>query len=73
MADTTNPEFVFNPPKLPMVHFGVVDENEEPEGWKEFVDFDPDDEEMDVTPPDVIEMLGFDPKEFSQEDGAINK
>lgn len=28
---------------------------------------DPDDEELDETPPDVVEMLGFDPKEFSDD------
>lgn len=27
-------------------------------------DTDPDDEEMEVTPPDVVAMLGFDPKEL---------
>lgn len=28
---------------------------------------DPDDEELDETPADVVEVLGFDPKEFSEE------
>ena len=28
---------------------------------------DPDDEELDETPPDVIAMLGFDPKEGKSE------
>ncbi len=29
-------------------------------------DTDPDDEELEVTPPDVVMLLGFDPKEFSE-------
>jgi hypothetical protein len=39
--------------------------------WRDSIDpdydMDPDDEELDVTPPDVVEELGFDPKEFSEE------
>lgn len=30
---------------------------------------DPDDEELDETPPDVLAMLGFDPKDMA-DDGA---
>lgn len=46
--------------ELPMAHFGPVgtplpDESD----WTD--DPDPDDEELDETPPDVIAMLGFDP------------
>lgn len=26
-------------------------------------DFDPDDEELDQTPPDIVSILGFDPKD----------
>lgn len=33
-------------------------------------EIDPDDEELDETPASVIEILGFDPKEFSGEDEA---
>jgi hypothetical protein len=29
---------------------------------------DPDDEELAETPPDVIAMLGFDPKEIDEEE-----
>ena len=29
-------------------------------------DVDPDDEELDVTPPDVVAVLGFDPKELDE-------
>lgn len=32
-------------------------------------DFDPDDEEMDETPPGVVKILGFDPKEIANDDG----
>lgn len=27
---------------------------------------DPDDEELEVTPKDVVDILGFDPKEFAK-------
>lgn len=30
-------------------------------------EIDPDDEELATTSPDVISILGFDPKEFSEE------
>ena len=33
---------------------------------KSFTIEDPDDEELEVTPQDVINVLGFDPKEFSE-------
>ena len=48
------------------VHFGEVDE-EEPD-WREELEeeTDPDDEELEYTPQDVIDILGFDPKEFSE-------
>lgn len=48
----------------PKVHFGEIDA--EDEDWREgLVDEDPDDEELDVSPKDVVDILGFDPKEFS--------
>ena len=46
------------------VYFGEVLANEEE--WRDRPgEMDPDDEEMDVSPEDVVGMLGFDPKEFS--------
>jgi hypothetical protein len=50
--------------KLPMAHFGAVgtplpDPRIDPDG-----DFDPDDEELPESPPDVVMMLGFDPKDM---------
>ena len=36
-------------------------------------DKDPDDEIMDQTPPDVVEVLGFDPLEFAEEDEQVDK
>lgn len=55
------------------VHFGEVDE-EEPD-WREELEseIDPDDEELEYTPQDVIDILGFDPKEFSEPDPTQNK
>ena len=50
------------------IHFGPVDENKKVD-WREALKDEPDiddDEELEVTPPDVIAMLGFDPKEFSE-------
>lgn len=49
------------------VHFEKVDEDEP--DWRNELpeEIDPDDEELDVTPQDVIDILGFDPKEFSDE------
>lgn len=48
------------------VHFGSVD-NESPD-WRADEDLanevDPDDEELDETPEDVIAILGFDPKDL---------
>ncbi len=35
-------------------------------------DEDPDDEELDETPADVVMLLGFDPKEFSESDPTEN-
>jgi hypothetical protein len=42
--------------------------NSPPIDWRKYADLDPDpdDEELDKTPPDVVELLGFDPKEFSK-------
>lgn len=48
-------------PLLPEAFFGeVVDTS----NWREAPDTDVDDDELEVTPPDVIGILGFDPKEF---------
>jgi hypothetical protein len=41
---------------------------DEPEDWRAILADEPDDdEELDVTPPEVVAMLGFDPLEFSEE------
>ena len=46
---------------LPDVHFGDADE---PVDWQAADDeLDPDDEELDETPEEVVAMLGFDPKD----------
>ncbi|MDR2018754.1 MAG: hypothetical protein LBQ00_07810 [Syntrophobacterales bacterium] len=46
----------------------LSDQDESDEGSYDFSrevdDPDPDDEEMEVTPPDVIAVLGFDPKDL---------
>jgi len=56
--------------EFPRIAFGSL--------WAEKVDWrkipevvddeDPDDEELEKTPEDVIRMLGFDPKELSDEE-----
>lgn len=49
------------------VHFGEIDQDD-PDWRNELTEeIDPDDEELDVTPQEVIDILGFDPKEFSEE------
>jgi hypothetical protein len=52
--------------EMPDVHFGKVGGSGV--DWRKIDDPDPDDEELEVTPANVIAMLGFDPKEFSEED-----
>ena len=48
---------------LPNVKYGTVDAAKI--DWRNQPDpIDPDDDELDETPPDVIAMLGFDPKEL---------
>ncbi len=49
------------------VHFGPV--NDKKINWRDVLTTDEpdDDEELDVTPEDVVGMLGFDPKEFDEE------
>lgn len=55
------------------VHFGEVDE-EEPDWRNELEEeTDPDDEELEYTPQDVIDILGFDPKEFSEPEPTDNE
>lgn len=52
-----------NPNTLPDAHFGVVS-NTEPDKLPEVADNDTDDdEELDETPKDVVDILGFDPAE----------
>ena len=49
---------------LPKVFFGKV--GNKPKKWREEVIEDvEDDEELKETPPDVLKMLGFDPKELA--------
>ena len=53
--------------ELPDIWFGEV--GERGIDWRTLPDeVDPDDEEMEQTPQDVIDLLGFDPKEL--EDNA---
>lgn len=52
---------------LPEVHFGSADDK--PVDWRKATpDEAPDDVELEQTPQDVIDMLGFDPKD----EGAID-
>ena len=54
--------------RLPDVHF----QDEEEVNWRDEPDDDDcDDEELSETPPDVIEMLGFDPLEEGDDDDRI--
>ena len=46
--------------ELPDAHFGSVDRKVH---WQKIPDFDPDDEELPVTPKHIVELLGFDPKD----------
>jgi hypothetical protein len=45
------------------VHFGKIDDDL-PDWREELEEDDPDDEELEETPEDVVAVLGFDPKEF---------
>jgi hypothetical protein len=49
---------------LPEVHFGEI--NDKPIDWRKanLKDTEDDDELLDETPDDVIDLLGFDPREF---------
>ena len=57
--------FVLGLPELD-VHFGEF--NDVSVNWREmgFLDDDPDDEELETSPEDVVAVLGFDPKELSR-------
>lgn len=51
---------------FPDVHFGRSSDSLD---WREYADeIDPDDEELTKSPPDLIAMLGFDPKELEGDD-----
>jgi hypothetical protein len=54
------------------VHFGSPDEPLPEWDIDDESGDDPDDEELDVTPPDVVAMLGFDPKELNDDPPADN-
>ncbi len=43
----------------------------DPEAWRTVDDEDPDDEELEVTPPGVVMMLGFDPKDMDEDEDAV--
>ncbi len=54
-------------PELPDVRFG----DKPPMNWRKIEDErDPDDEELDETPKDVTDLLGFDPKRIATTDAA---
>lgn len=54
-------------PDWPMAHFGTA-ETPLPEVIAANDDFDLDDEELEVTPSDVVTMLGFNPKDVGWRD-----
>lgn len=50
------------------IYFGSVEEGKKVD-WRKALEDEPDvddDEELEVTSPEVVAMLGFDPKEFSE-------
>ncbi len=48
---------------IPEVHFGEVKEDKK--DWRKIKDDSPDDDkELSKTPQDVVDMLGFDPKDI---------
>ncbi len=47
------------------VYFGTELANDV--DWRNFDEMDPDDEELEITASDIVGILGFDPKEFSEE------
>jgi len=53
-----------NGPRLPDVHFGEVTEDERLPAVDE--DEADNDDLLDETPQDVVDLLGFDPLEFEQ-------
>ena len=56
------------PPELPDIHYGTA-EGELPDWRKsEDDDEDPDDEELPETPPEIIEILGFDPLDLDEDE-----
>lgn len=48
--------------ELPDVHFGSPEA--QPVDWRNAPDDDPDDEELEETPPFVVAVLGYDPKDI---------
>ncbi len=54
--------------KMPEAHFGKV--LEEGQSHPQMDDVDPDDEELEQSPPEVTAALGFDPKDIDNEDDA---
>lgn len=52
------------------VYFGSLDDVAD---WDVDDDEDPDDEELETTPADVVALLGFDPKEIDDDSEAGEK
>lgn len=50
-----------DPKQLPEARFGDASQEVDDLEWEEYDEEDPDDEELEQTPADVVEMLGFDP------------
>ena len=57
-----------NDSPLPAAHFGPISDAKPDWRDNEASAIDPDDDEMSETPTDVIEMLGFDPLDYEDEE-----
>lgn len=52
---------------MPDLHFGRADAP--PLDWRKYKDDSPDDdEELEETPPSIVEMLGFDPRTLDDDE-----
>lgn len=59
-------------PQIPHVTVGTAEQEPEMDDTVEGIEDDSDDE-LETTPPDVVEMLGFDPLELKDNDNAPNE